>query len=66
MAEVLAALHIAWKMNPDMRLTQLLWNLAGHPGDGPAPGYYNVEDDRLLVIIRSYYKTGDWPVKSNV
>lgn len=58
--EVLAALNIAWRMNPDMRLTQLLWNIARFPGE-TASGFYNMEDDRLLETIRTYMRTGELP-----
>lgn len=39
-------LREAWKANPDLRLTQLVWNLASSPGE-TAPRFYNTEDDDL-------------------
>lgn len=42
---ILEKLSAAWKANPDLRLTQLVWNLA-NSGER-APKFFNAEDTEL-------------------
>lgn len=46
---ILQQLSEIWKMNPDLRLGQLLLNCMSDPM------LYYVEDDKLIEVVRSYY-----------
>ena len=46
---ILQQLGEIWKMNPDLRLGQLLLNCMSDPM------LYYVEDDKLIEVVRSYY-----------
>lgn len=50
---ILEDLEEAWRMNPDLRLGQLLHNLAM-----PNSDLYNIEDTEWAQLIRNYIKTG--------
>lgn len=50
--KVLAAVRAAWYENPDLRLTQLLFNHAAGPGE-TAGRFYNTEDDDLVILIQT-------------
>jgi len=47
---VLNYLEEYWKRNPDLRLTQLMWNLAGDKGVS-VPHFYNTEEEALEVSL---------------
>lgn len=55
--EVLEVLRVAWEAYPDLRLTQLLWNLRDtNPHlTYTASMFYNMEDDVLEGRIRAQY-----------
>mgnify|MGYP001582812442 CR=1 FL=1 len=51
---ILDTLRKAWEANPDLRLCQLLGNMASQPLCDTSDMYY-VEDDKLLVRLREVY-----------
>ena len=47
---VLEELEEYWRKNPDLRLTQLMWNLFS---DGMSTaGFYNLEEDAVLQTLK--------------
>lgn len=55
--ETLEILRVAWEANPDMRLTQLLWNIRDiNPHlTYTASMFYNMEDDVLKDRLIAQY-----------
>lgn len=58
--EVIAELWKAWDANPDLRLTQLMWNLRSieTTPQNTISSFYNLEDEALLERIKQQYGTG--------
>ena len=56
--EVLDMIGRIWRQYPDMRLTQLLWNLRDVTGDDrqTATGFYNMEEEALMARLRERYE----------
>lgn len=50
--DILSAIRIIWKNNPDLRLGQLLCNACGS-------GLYYIEDEALLEALINLYKSGE-------
>jgi len=62
--DTLDELRKVWMAYPDMRLTQLLWNVRdiNHLSlQGTCTGFYNLEEDALLERVRARY--GDFREK---
>ena len=59
----LELLRVAWERNPDLRLTQLIWNLRdmGATSTEVVSRFYNMEDDVLSEKIRVQYLDIDPP-----
>lgn len=54
--DVMYALEQLWLDNPDMRLTQLIYNVVFHGGDGTSVAgvsteFYNVEEKQIMAGI---------------
>lgn len=56
---VLAEIWAAWERNPDLRLTQLLWNVRSieTTPQNTITSFYNLEDDTLVERIKQQYGT---------
>jgi len=59
--DVLDEVKRVWRMYPDMRLTQLLWNLRDVTGDDrtTATNFYNMEEKSLVDRLRERYGAPD-------
>lgn len=55
--EVLDEIKRVWRMYPDMRLTQLLWNLRDVTGDPNTimSKFYNIEEGQLIRLLHEHY-----------
>lgn len=53
---MLNALHEVWARNPDMRLGQLLLNVAN--SEAPCPELFYIEDEHLLRNLNKFTEHG--------
>lgn len=52
--EIFKELEIYWKKRPDMRLSQIIMNAYGRPGDP-----YQFKDDELLIKLKEWNKSNE-------